>query len=55
MKFTIATIALLASFAVAMPAQQLNAQQDAADAKAANVKAASGVNVAANDGSTVCI
>lgn len=52
MKFTLATIVLLAGFAVALPQ---NAKQDAAAAKvAANAKADDTGNAAANDGSGVC-
>ncbi|KAJ4393159.1 hypothetical protein N0V93_002366 [Gnomoniopsis smithogilvyi] len=51
MKFTLATIALFAGLAVALPAGNLNANQDAADAKNTNQKANANANAAANDGS----
>lgn len=54
MKFTLATIALFAGLAVALPAGNLNANQDAADAKNTNQKANANANAAANDGSGVC-
>lgn len=55
MRFTIAALTLLAGFAVAMPAGNLNAQQDAADAKvSAGQKADKNVNDAANNGAGVC-
>lgn len=53
MKFTLATIALFAGLAVALPAGNLNANQDAADAKNTNQKANDNANAAANDGSGV--
>lgn len=53
MKFTLATFVLLAGFAVALPAGNLNANQDATDAKNTNQKANANANAAANDGSGV--
>lgn len=50
MKFTLASILLLAGLAAALPAGNLNANQDAADAKNTNQKANANANAAANDG-----